>query len=596
MDSESLIAAAHRAQQAEDGSLSNCSRIWHVGFFFDGIHRNIEQDAPENRLSNIGRLFRAFPDLNKNTSRESYDALYISGLGTPFHENLTSKLHAIMDGAQGSALDDLKDLPGDIAKEAGIEFFKTGKWWEVLKDVGKKLINPTEWAKLTGDITKSAVKKVSIEATPWLRDNPVIADMLVTGVDTRITSTKTSFEEAFKEAKNKSQVPIKLISVSLFGYDLGATLARKFLDTLLDDICQKQGDKYVYQGIPVEIIFAGLFDCARHTPASNNNGVDWFVGAFGGPIRGISILLGDKYVDQDTPLPAAVKSALHLVAAHETRVWRSLYRLGGDKQKYREEFLPGCSEDVGGGLKPDEQKPSAELCRVALHRMYREATLAGVPFPDFQTLRAHSETVASYFIMENSVKEKSVAEWTALYQQAVPFKNLSVAAQNLHLDSYIDWLGRQFYLYRSQCMKYAEQRGQVMASAGASAGLLGISPKAQETASDIRNEIDILRKHWGWLDDVHRAALSMQNAMEMPDSKDIRRQLVPDVYIPALRRAKKFLTYGHAAYEGLPPPWPEDSAPSEIYAWFVHDVQKVDKGAGISEDFLVIRSMEMPDS
>lgn len=596
MDVESLTAAAMRAQLGEDAKLGNCARTWNLGFFFDGIHRNIEQDAIDQRLSNISRLFRAFPDEIQNSSTVSYSKFYISGLGTPFHENLTSKLHAIMDGAQGSALDDLKDLPGDIAKEAGLEFFKTGKWWEVLKDVGKKLINPTEWAKLTGDITKSAVKKVSIEATPWLRDNPVIADMLVTGVDTRITSTKTSFEEAFKEAKNKSQVPIKLISVSLFGYDLGATLARKFLDTLLDDICQKQGDKYVYQGIPVEIIFAGLFDCARHTPASNNNGVDWFVGAFGGPIRGISILLGDKYVDQDTPLPAAVKSALHLVAAHETRVWRSLYRLGGDKQKYREELLPGCSEDVGGGLKPDEQKPSAELCRVALHRMYREATLAGVPFPDFQTLHQSNPVIAEYFIMENSVKEKSVAEWTALYQQAVPFKNLSVAAQNLHLDSYIDWLGRQFYLYRSQCMKYAEQRGQVMASAGASAGLLGISPKAQETASDIRNEIDILRKHWGWLDDVHRAALSMQNAMEMPDSKDIRRQLVPDVYIPALRRAKKFLAYGHAAYEGLPPPWPEDSAPSEIYAWFVHDVQKVDKGAGISEDFLVIRSMEMPDS
>lgn len=596
MDVESLTAAAMRAQLGEDAKLGNCARTWNLGFFFDGIHRNLEQDAIDQRLSNISRLFRAFPDEIQNSSTVSYSKFYISGLGTPFHENLTSKLHAIMDGAQGSALDDLKDQPWDIAKEAGIEFFKTGKWWEVLKDVGKKLINPTEWVKLAGDITKSAVKKVSIEATPWLRDNPVIADMLVTGVDTRITSTKTSFEEAFKEAKNKSQVPIKLISVSLFGYDLGATLARKFLDTLLDDICQKQGDKYVYQGIPFEIIFIGLFDCARHTPASNNNGVDWFVGAFGGPIRGISILLGDKYVDQDTPLPAAVKSALHLVAAHETRVWRSLYRLGGDKQKYREELLPGCSEDVGGGLKSDEQKPSAELCRVALHRMYREATLAGVPFPDFQTLDKTDTDVASYFIMENSVKEKSVAEWTALYQQAVPFKNLSVAAQNLHLDSYIDWLGRQFYQYRSQCLKYAEQRGQVMASAGASAGLLGISPKAQETASDIRNEIDILRKHWGWLDDVHRAALSMQNVMEMPDSKDIRRQLVPDVYIPALRRAKKFLAYGHAAYEGLPPPWPEDSAPSEIYAWFVHDLQKVDKGAGISEDFLVIRSMEMPDS
>lgn len=41
MDSESIIAAANRAQQAEAAGLGNCSRIWHVGFFFYGIHRNI---------------------------------------------------------------------------------------------------------------------------------------------------------------------------------------------------------------------------------------------------------------------------------------------------------------------------------------------------------------------------------------------------------------------------------------------------------------------------------------------------------------------------------------------------------------------------
>jgi hypothetical protein len=47
MDIESIIAAASRAQQADDAGMGNCSRIWHVGFFFDGIHRNIEQGAPE---------------------------------------------------------------------------------------------------------------------------------------------------------------------------------------------------------------------------------------------------------------------------------------------------------------------------------------------------------------------------------------------------------------------------------------------------------------------------------------------------------------------------------------------------------------------
>lgn len=108
MDIDSIIAAANRAQQAEDANIGNCNRTWQVGFFFDGIHRNIEQDASENRLSNIARLFRAFPIVQQDTSHENYSKFYISGLGTPFKENLTSKLHTIMDGAQSSVIDGLK--------------------------------------------------------------------------------------------------------------------------------------------------------------------------------------------------------------------------------------------------------------------------------------------------------------------------------------------------------------------------------------------------------------------------------------------------------------------------------------------------------
>lgn len=68
MDIESIVAAASRTQQADDAGLGNCSRIWHVGFFFDGIHRNIDQDSPDQRLSNISRLFRAFPSIQQNTA------------------------------------------------------------------------------------------------------------------------------------------------------------------------------------------------------------------------------------------------------------------------------------------------------------------------------------------------------------------------------------------------------------------------------------------------------------------------------------------------------------------------------------------------
>lgn len=594
MDIESIISAANRAQQAEDANIGNCDRTWLVGLFFDGIHRNIEQDVSENRLSNVARLFRAFPSVQQDTSHENYSKFYISGLGTPFKENLTSKLHAIMDGAQSSVMDDLKDQPKEIAKDASMELLKGSNWWEVLKDSGKKLISPSEWKSLVGDVAKNAAKKSGIEATPWLRDNPTIADMLVTGVDTRITSTKTTFEEAFKEIETKTPVPVKLISISLFGYDVGATLARKFIDTLLDDICQRQGDKHTYKGIPVEIIFTGLFDCVRHTPASNNNGVDWFVATAGGPIKGISVLMGDKSVDQESALPDTVKNALHLVAAHENRPWRSVYCLGGSNNKHKEELLPGCAEDVGGGLKPNEQKPSAELCRVALHRMYRAATMAGVPFPDLQTLDQTDTDVAAYFIMQDKVKNKSVAQWTKLYQQAVPFNAVSIGAQNRHLDSYIEWLGRQYYQYRCECMKYEKQHGDILASADASAGLLGISPQAKETSRHYQNELDVLHKNWGWLDDVHDAAIRMKNSMEN-NPNDKRIQIVPDIYRPALRRARRFLDYAHAAYLGQPQPFPEDNAPSDMYAWFIHNRQATGNDVGISQDFLVIRSLEKPD-
>ncbi|MGU0172230.1 hypothetical protein ACVXG8_18935 [Escherichia coli] len=51
------IGAATRAQQADECKVGNCGRVWHVGFFFDGVGRISVQDAPDNRLSNIVRLF-----------------------------------------------------------------------------------------------------------------------------------------------------------------------------------------------------------------------------------------------------------------------------------------------------------------------------------------------------------------------------------------------------------------------------------------------------------------------------------------------------------------------------------------------------------
>ncbi|WP_156126856.1 hypothetical protein [Leclercia adecarboxylata] len=76
---------------------------------------------------------------------------------------------------------------------------------------------------------------------------------------------------------------------------------------------------------------------------------------------------------------------------------------------------------------------------------------------------------------------------------------------------------------------------------------------------------------------------------------DKRKHILPEVYGPALWRAKRFLNYFHAANLGKPQPFAIDTAPPEMYAWFVHDLQTVEKGAGISQNFFVIRVMEMPE-
>ncbi len=46
------------------------------------------------------------------------------------------------------------------------------------------------------------------------------------------------------------------------------------------------------------------------------------------PGKMIGSVLGEKAIDQDSPLPDVVNNALHLVAAHERRPWRGLYLLG----------------------------------------------------------------------------------------------------------------------------------------------------------------------------------------------------------------------------------------------------------------------------
>ncbi|MEY8710091.1 hypothetical protein [Mangrovibacter phragmitis] len=596
IDLDALMAAANQAAQACFYRLGNCSRVLHIGFFFDGVGRNIELDAPENRLSNIARLFRAYPTLERNNETETYQRVYISGLGTPFSETTEERLQGMMDKSLRSLLDDLKNSPADLVKEAFKSSVGGASSKDMLTEMHNRLLTPAGQLKMLKDSVVKAGIRVGIEATPWLRDSEFMAYKFVTGADTRLNSVKARFVHSFEEAVKAGEVPVRLISVSVFGFDMGGTLARQFIDILLEEICDKKtGGKPCFRGIPVDIVFTGLFDCSRDTPESSDNGLDygnsileWVPDRRAIVLQQITSYNGRKFLAHMSPLPEAVRKSLHLVAAHERRRWRCVYRTGRTGFDHKEMLMPGCSEDIGGGLKPDEQKPSVELCRVSLRKMYIEAMKAGVPFPNFNLLYQTDRLVWSYFDMNDSVANQSAEQWVASYQSAVNAETLSYQAMNRHLDGYFEWLGLQFYQYKSELRKLESIRAGIQASVlsvTGMAGLAGLTPQARQAMNEVTEDIAILKKHWGWLSDVANAAhLLLTRQYHHP----------PQLYLdnilrPAHARAESFLEWGAAGHYGTTPPirWCVDA--SVLYAWFVHDVQRAE---GINDGYFSVRWME----
>lgn len=96
--------------------------------------RNIVQDAPDNRLSNIVRLFRAYPDEEVNTDFVCHNKFYFSGMGTPYEEKTTEQIYTIIDTSMESMVDGIKDIPKDAAKDTIEDILgQSGSWYETLK-------------------------------------------------------------------------------------------------------------------------------------------------------------------------------------------------------------------------------------------------------------------------------------------------------------------------------------------------------------------------------------------------------------------------------------------------------------------------------
>lgn len=78
---QSISAANRDVPKSPPGPKQDCSDTIHLAFFFDGTGNNRDEDARQQRWSNVARLFdAAMADPSQGIYR-----FYISGVGTPFN-------------------------------------------------------------------------------------------------------------------------------------------------------------------------------------------------------------------------------------------------------------------------------------------------------------------------------------------------------------------------------------------------------------------------------------------------------------------------------------------------------------------------------
>lgn len=557
---QTLNARADDAPTFKPGA--DCRRKLDISFFFDGMGRSLDQDILHNRTSNIGRMFLAHLWTRDDSLSNSYRKHYYSGLGTPFEtslsENLTGATHRVPNEAEATRDGRLRnsaiESAGDVASGD-----RKGRWWEVFGHSFKgSITRPWNWVKQARD---SAVR-TGAEAFAPIRDNPIAANLLVSGSHTRQSSAIRDFQQSVQDVQQQGQLPLAQVRVSVFGFDFGAALAKAFVRELLDETCAQEGDAYHYRGIEVQVVFIGLLDCVDRTHPKMGP-LDWFH-----PLTPV--------LDDGGALHPGCRRALHLIAAHERRFYRRCRPLGTRNGNWHEELCPGISEDIGGGLASDEQKTSAELSRATLHRMYRRATIAGVPFPSLESLAVRGRQFSRLFELNDQVEGYSLLALARHYQrQTGDCQRPTPDNFRFHTLIYLAWLAQRFRDYR-EALEALEVREDALPNRyyNRTLGVITTSLTAdreqweleEAERADIDAALDELKQTWGWLEEVDGEAQDIRRRFDSThhDTRVHARAMLRDHF----RLAESWHRWTR---EEAPPPLPE---PIELlFAHGLHDKQ-----------------------
>ncbi|WP_446022728.1 DUF2235 domain-containing protein [Billgrantia sp. Q4P2] len=513
----------------------------------------------------MARLYETFPDQMSDQPGRRFRKLYLPGLGTPLESGVSESLATVGRMAPDEAGNTLKKLMSGSIREAvgsGLLEESGRAWWETSRrTLAEQFSSLKSWLKAP----LYSVAHLGVESWSPLRDSPLMAHLLTSGAASRLTKAIREFEEEVTLA-NSAGMPLGTIRVSVFGFDFGAALAKAFIRELLDKRCERQGDTYRYQDAAVVVAFAGLFDCVHRTHPD--------MGLLEAPLPTVTA------IDDGGPLHPACRRAVHLIAAQERRITRRCRPLGGQRANWHEELLPGISEDVGGGLKPGEQKVSAELSRYALHRMYRMAHRAGVPVPSLEQLYQSKPDVAAYFMVDDEIDGHTLPSLAAAYAEATrKYREPSAESFLFHAELYLSWLAKRYLIYRDTRAALEARLGALPSRTPS--GVLGVPtasltrPDEWEdivaTAEEVEQALAELEAQWGWLKEVDREARAIHRQHYTANneiSRYAQRQLATEGKLAGLWMAR---VGSESARNELEETFTRNSDVAYLFRYGIHD-------------------------
>ncbi|WP_022964825.1 phospholipase effector Tle1 domain-containing protein [Halopseudomonas pelagia] len=528
-----------------------CGRTLHIGFFFDGFAKHLDDDLQAKRVSNIGRLFLAHMDSEHDSELDSYRAFYLSGLGARYDTSLSVRAGGVLNRGQSEATNIPDSVAVDQALEAAKDSLNGRSWWQRLK---RDLASLKEKPQSALKVFKNMAINTAAEVFEPIRDSSWSAHWLKTGVDVRLEGAIAELNTTITGLQ--TDIPLRTIKLSIFGFDFGATLARAFVHELLERSQEREGERY-YRNARLEVVFAGLFDAVDRTAADL------------GPLEFFRPNTND--VDDGGLIHPKVKGLLHIVAAHERRFYRRARLLGDRRRQWHEELMPGVSEDIGGGLAQGEQKLSNELALVSLHRMYRAAFAAGVALIPIDRLGDTDLRTAELFIFNDKTpNQQSAYSLVRHYQRQIGRQEPGHDGFILHMRYYIRWLANVWQDYRAELTELQDEEDALHRSqypdTWPRSGFFGLTSESAaqrrvrvEKINVIRERRTELHQQLGWLEEVNDEAKSMKTRLER--------------YGTRAAGTRQQLTVWYALLSEWLQPQPLTVEIAELFAFFVHDKQ-----------------------